>query len=203
MKYKNTNVPFVGNSLIKSKADGFRLKFWGNKIPVEIEEIVEIKLKIKIIPIPNLMSQCGVDAQITSDFTSIYVDLKNYENDTNRFRFSLAHELGHYVLHKNFYDDLNIASLSDVFNFINEIDTKEYSNLETQANKFGNYFLLPREELSKAREIIIKEVSKKYEVKDIDEKTLNSYLSGYMSPQFMVSSNAVEIALNDLNNFKK
>ncbi len=40
MKYKNIIVPFVGNPYIKKKADDFRLKFWGNKIPVEIEEIV-------------------------------------------------------------------------------------------------------------------------------------------------------------------
>jgi len=199
MKYKNITVPFVGNSYIKNKADQFRSKFWGKNIPVEIEEIVEIKLKIKIIPIPNLMAQCGVDAQITSDFTAIYVDQKNYENDTNRFRFSLAHEIGHYVLHEQFYRDLNISNFADATAFITEIDEEEYSHLEVQANKFGNYLLLPREELAKIRQNVLKEIGKKHDLANIDEKTLNSYLAGYISPQFLVSSGATEIALNDLN----
>lgn len=199
MKYKNITVPFVGNSYIKNKADQFRLKFWGNRIPVEIEEIVEIKLKIKIIPIPDLMTQCGVDAQITSDFKAIYVDQKNYENDTNRFRFSLAHEIGHYVLHEQFYRDLNISSFTDATAFIAEIDEEEYSHLEVQANKFGNYLLLPREELATIRRNVLKEISKKHDIANIDEKTLNSYLAGHIASQFLVSSGATEIALNDLS----
>ena len=203
MKYKNITVPFVGNSYIKNKADEFRLKFWGNDIPVEIEEIVEIKLKIKIIPIPNLMMQCGVDAQITSDFSAIYVDQKNYENDTNRFRFSLAHEIGHYVLHEKFYKELKIANFADIVAFIDEISEEEYSYLEVQANKFGNYLLLPREELLKISQDVLMEVSKKHDIKNIDEKTLNSYLAGFIASQFLVSSGATEIALNDLNNQKK
>lgn len=200
MKYKNIAVPFVENSYIKNKADEFRLKFWGNDIPVEIEEIVEIKLRIKIIPIPDLMGQCGVDAQMTSDFTAIYVDQKNYENDTNRFRFSLAHEIGHRILHEKFYKDLKIEDFADIVDFISEIDEKEYSYLEVQANKFGNYLLLPREELAKVRQEVLKEIAKKHDLKNIDEKTVNSYLAGYISSQFLVSSGATEIALNDLSN---
>jgi Zn-dependent peptidase ImmA (M78 family) len=202
MKYKNTIVAFIGNREIKNKADKCRLEFWNKDIPVEIEEIIEIKLKIKIIPIPNLMEQCGVDAQITSDFSAIYVDQKNYEKDTNRFRFSLAHELGHFILHKDFYKHLKIQELADIFAFISEIDTREYANLETQANKFANYFLIPRETLIKIRVEVLQEINKKHNIKNIDEKTINSYLAGYISSRFGVSSGALEIALNDLNNFQ-
>lgn len=202
MKYKNIVVPFIGNSQIKKMADEFRMRYWGTDIPVEIEEIIEIKLKIKIIPIPNLMAQCGVDAQITSDFSAIYVDQKNYEDDTNRFRFSLAHELGHYILHEKFYRSLKISNFADIEAFINEINPEEYSHLEVQANKFGNYLLLPREALAKIKREVISEISKKHNIQNIDEKTLNSYLAGYISPRFAVSSGATEIALNDLNNFK-
>jgi Zn-dependent peptidase ImmA (M78 family) len=203
MKYKNLTVPFVGNAFIKSKADNFRLKFWGVEIPIGIEEIIEIKLKIKIIPLPNLMQQLGVDAQITSDFSIIYVDQKGYENNTVRFRFSLAHELGHFILHKNFFENLKIMDLADIYAFFREIDAREYSNLEVQANKFANYFLIPRENLNKIKEDIMKEVRKKHDIENIDEKTLNSYLAGYIAPKFLVSSGAMEIAINDLNNFKK
>lgn len=202
MKYGKTIVPFVGNREIKQKADTFRKKVWGDAIPIEIEEIVELKMRIRIIPVPGFMKQCGVDAQISSDFASIYVDQDSYENERfkSRFRFSLAHELGHFVLHKNFYGGLKIDSLEDILAFISEINTREYSHFETQANKFANYFLVPREKLLQIRENILKEIGKKHNLEKVDEKTLNSYLAGYIAPDFLVSLGTLEIALNDLTN---
>ena len=98
---------------------------------------------------------------------------------------------------------MKISSFADAVDFINNIDAEEYSHLEVQANKFGNYLLLPRKELLKVRQEIIKEVSKKHNLKNIDEKTLNSYLASYISSKFLTSSGAAEIALNDLNNLEK
>lgn len=200
MEYKNTKVNFISNKEIRLKADDFRLKFWGKEIPVGVEEIVEIKLKMKIIPIPDMLNQCGMDAQVTSDFSAIYVDQRGYENDTSRFRFSLAHELGHLVLHKDFHEKLKISKLNDVMNFMNDIDIREYSFLEAQANKFAGYFLIPREDLGKIRVEAVKEISKEHDISSFDEKTINSYLAEQIAPKFAVSSGSAEIALNDLNN---
>lgn len=203
MKYKDTKIVFVSNEEIRNKADNFRLKYWKNEIPVGIEEIIELKLKIDIIPIPDLMSQCGLDAQITSDFSSIYVDQKNYENETSRFRFSLAHELGHLVLHRDFYEKLNILNMEQVYQFMDQISVDEYSYLEIQANKFANYFLVPRQELKNMRKHVIREkINERYDISTIDEKTLNTYISGHIAPLFLVSSGTIEIALNDLDNKK-
>lgn len=198
MKYKNITVPFIGNYEIKGKADNLRKKIWGNKIPVKIEIIIEIKLKIKIIPIPNLFKLCSVDSQINSDFSSILVDQDNYlYNETNRLYFSLAHELGHSILHKELFSNLGIKSIEDVISFINNVPEKEYSFLETQANKFASYFLLPRECLLNAR----KETIGQYKFRNIDERTVNSYIANNIAKKFDVSSSAAELALNDLNNF--
>lgn len=198
MKYKNITVPFIGNYEIKGKADNLRKKIWGNKIPVKIETIIEIKLKIKIIPIPNLFKLCSVDSQINSDFSSILVDQDNYlYNETNRLYFSLAHELGHSILHKELFSNLGIKSIEDVISFINNVPEKEYSFLETQANKFASYFLLPRECLLNAR----KETIGQYKFRNIDERTVNSYIANNIAKKFDVSSSAAELALNDLNNF--
>lgn len=199
MKYKNIAVPFVGSDEIKRKSDNLRKKIWGDKIPVEIETIIEIKLKIKIIPIPNLFKLCSVDSQISSDFSSIWVDQDSYLYDeTNRLYFSLAHELGHFILHKDLFSSLNIKSIDDVVAFINNIHEKQYSFLETQANKFASHFLLPREFLTGAREEIIE----RYKLKNIDNKMINSYIADNIAKKFNVSSLAAELALNDLNNHK-
>lgn len=42
-------------------------------IPIPIEEIVEIKLGIKLIPAPGLL-RLGIDAFLTHDFKEIYID---------------------------------------------------------------------------------------------------------------------------------
>lgn len=200
MKYKDITVPFVGDSEIKRKADEFREKFWGDKIPVEIEKIIEIKLKIKIIPIPNLFKLCSVDSQISSDFLSILVDHDSYlYNETNRIYFSLAHEFGHYVLHKNLFSSFKIKSIEDIISFINNIPEKQYSFLEAQANKFASHFLLPREFLLVAR----KEIVEKYKLKNINDKMINSYIADSIAKKFNTSSQATELALNDLNNFER
>lgn len=200
MKYKNIVIPFIESSEIKRKADDLRKKIWGNKIPIEIETIIEIKLKIRIIPIPNLFKFCSVDSQISSDFSCIFVDQDSYLSDgTNRLLFSLAHELGHYILHKNLFSSFGIKSVDDVVAFITEIPEKQYSFLETQANKFASQFLLPRDILAKSRG----EIVEKYKLKNMDEKMVNSYIADSIAKEFEVSSWAAELALSDLNNFSK
>jgi len=202
MKLENKNVPFIGNKEIKLKADSLRKRIWGDEIPVDIESIIEIKLKIRITPVPGFLKQFGVDALITSNFSEIYVDLDCYENEKlfHRFRFSLAHELGHYILHENYYRSLNLKSTDDILSFYNSDDYNR-SNLETQANKFANYFLVPREQLNQVKTNILKKIRNSYDISSVDEKTLNSYLANYIFPEFSVSAETAEIALNDLNNY--
>jgi len=105
MDYRKIRVSFLDNKEINKNADLFRKKHWNKLVPVDMEEIIEIKLKISLAPIPNLQNSFGVDAFITSNWQLIYVDRVSYldERFQNRLRFSLAHEIGHFVLHKNIY----------------------------------------------------------------------------------------------------
>ena len=197
MKYRNISVPFVGNRDIQKQADLFRNKTWGNAVPVKIEEIIEIKLKIKVIPIPSLLKLCSVDSQITSDFSSILVDNDCYINsETGRISFSLAHELGHSVLHKNLFESFKITSLEDVILFVRNVPERQYFYLESQANKFASYFLIPRDKLSGIRKNIVA----KHKLEKIEAKTANSYIANDIARLFQVSYQAAENALNDLNN---
>jgi len=65
MDYRKITVPFLNNKEIKKKADLFRKKHWGDSIPVDIEEIIELKLKIDIYPIPNLQNSFERDSYLT------------------------------------------------------------------------------------------------------------------------------------------
>ncbi len=54
MDYAKVNVPFLGNAKIKNRAESFRKRLWDSSIPVDIEKIIELKLKFNIIPSPGL-----------------------------------------------------------------------------------------------------------------------------------------------------
>ena len=93
------------------------------KIPVDIEEFLQFDLGIDIVPMPGLKDRVQAEAMISLDFTTIYVDNASYLNDKqwNRLKFSLAHELGHCVLHKDFLEQQNISSPEQWVNFMMDI----------------------------------------------------------------------------------
>lgn len=199
MDYKEFKAPFISNEDIKEQADLFRKKYWGDIIPVEIEIIIEGKLAIEIIPVPGLKRQCNADAFISSDWQSVSVDNEKYMDDSyyNRLRFSIAHEVGHFILHKDLYEDLKITSLDDFRSFQNDVPGNQYGYVETQANKFASYFLIPRNKLVKERALIIKDYA---EIADCNARVINGYIATPLGKKFGVSAEAMEIALNSMNN---
>lgn len=199
MDYQNVFVPFIGNKEIKRKADLFRKRYWGDIVPVNIEIIIEKKLSIEIIPRPGLRLQCNTDAFISSDWKNVFVDNDKYMDDSyyNRLRFSIAHEIGHMILHKRLYQDLKIKSMENFRNFLIEVPGKQYGYIETQANKFANYFLIPRNILINERQAILSEHK---DILAINAKQLNGYIATPLSKKFGVSAEAMEIALSELEN---
>ena len=201
MHYRNVRIPFLSNGKIKEEADLFRKKIWGDCVPIDIERIIDLKLQLYIIPIPNFLKECNIDALISSDFKSISVDKNEYEDERlhGRLRFSLAHEIGHFILHKRIYSSFGIKNQGDYYKLYEFLPPKQYSYLEVQACKFANYFLVPREKLLEERG---KQINKKGNpdwFKSVDTKTLNSYIAIPLSKIFEVSEEVITIALGDLD----
>lgn len=199
MDYRKIIVPFLNIQTIKKQADLFRQKFWDDTIPIEIEDIIDLKLKLDIIPLKELLKLCDTDALITSNWNSVYVDYDKYLDDRyrNRLRFSFAHEIGHFILHKNIYATFGIKNFPDFYRLIEQIPQEQYGYLETQANKFANHLLVPRNRLILEQKKVM-ERNKSDDFKKIDIKTLNSYLAIPISKIFGVSEEVIEIALNDI-----
>jgi Zn-dependent peptidase ImmA (M78 family) len=61
----------------------------------------------------------------------------------NRYRFTLAHELGHLYLHRDLYEELRFASVSEWKRFQEEVDETDYGWLEYQAYAFAGLVLVP------------------------------------------------------------
>lgn len=197
MDYSSVKVPFLNKSEIEAKAKKFRDRYANNLIPIDIEGIIEFKLGMEIIPIPGLKNNCDTDAFITSNWKAISVDNDSYLKDSyqNRLRFSLAHEIGHFVLHKNIYDTFSINEPEDFYKFISDIPGEQYGYLETQASKFANHLLVPRDILKKEKDKLLKGDSI---FEGIGSDTIHSYIAGPLSSIFGVSVKVAEIALSDL-----
>jgi len=112
-------------------------------IPTPIEEIAEIKCGLDIIPLPGLRSLLEVDGFISSDLTCITVDQFILEKRVNRYRFTLAHELGHWYLHRDLYAELSFGSVSEWKQFQMAVDETDYGWLEYQAYAFAGLILVP------------------------------------------------------------
>lgn len=196
-------MPFLDKIEIKKKADAFRKKFWGNSLPVDIEKIINFKIGIKIIPVPNLRRFCDIDAQISFNLQFIYVDTDLYEDQRqqNRLRFSFAHEIGHYILHKNIYSKLKLTNIYKFRQLITEqISEQQYGYLETQANKFAGYLLVPREKIEIEKTKLTERLKEDPEfIKITDNKLQSSYLAIPLANIFGVSTEVIEIVLSENN----
>ena len=116
-----------------------------NNLPVPIEEIVEIKMGIALYAIPGIKPLLGIDAFINSDFTQITVDENSLTAFTQRARFSIAHEIGHSILHKEWYRKHGPQSIEDYLTFHERIDAKSYKFIEIQAHTFAGLVLVPKD----------------------------------------------------------
>jgi Zn-dependent peptidase ImmA (M78 family) len=116
-------------------------------IPIDIEKLLDNQLRLNIIPFPNLLNNFEINAFTSSDLRKIYVDEYLYTNLEQQFRFTLAHELGHNILHSKIYRQVSIKDISSYVDFLNKIDEREYSYLEFQANCFAGLFLIPSKHL--------------------------------------------------------
>lgn len=116
-------------------------------IPIPIEYIIEYHLRLDIVPMPNLQRDFDIDGYTSIDLTTIYVDEFVYENRFYRYRFTLAHEIGHVVLHKRYFKQIQFKSIVDWKNFIKQLDRDDRSKLEFQGYAFGGLLLAPPKQL--------------------------------------------------------
>jgi len=187
------NVPFVSDDQIFHIAENF-LKNYNpsNILPVPIESIAEQQLNLMILPIQDLEVQCEVAGSISKDFNAILIDEKTYINQEKRARFTIAHEVGHCVLHKEIFSKANGSySKREFVVFQNSLDGTNHKRLEIQAFRFAEEVLCPRQMFSDVVQETIEELGGTGSMIITDvEKILNR-----VSQEFLISSKA---ALNKL-----
>ena len=136
-------IPYRANLEISQLAQDILSEYgYINGNPVDVEAICENYFKLTLIPMYQLKSLHGVDAYVTSDFR-IMVDQTCFEENSPRYRFSLAHELAHYVLHAEAYKKLAISDIQTHLSVQNQLSAEELKKIEQQAYRFAGCLLLP------------------------------------------------------------
>lgn len=152
-------VPRLNYEEIRKKANSFLEEHHpAITIPIPIEEIAEFKLKLDIVPLPGLRN-IDVDGFLNSDLSAISVDQAILEHvNPSRYRFTLAHEIGHLVLHSQLYRESNVQNISSYQEFVRNLPQYLLNKVEWQAYCFAGLVLVPAEQLKYQAKRIAKEV---------------------------------------------
>ena len=122
-------------------------------LPVDVFTVAELDLRLDIIPFDDLFAKYGMDAMLRQDLTGIYVDAEAYQLlekgpiwKQKRLRFTFAHELGHFVLHREEATSRRFSDFPAFFRWLHEESPTRY-RIEQEANEFAGRLLVPRERI--------------------------------------------------------
>jgi Zn-dependent peptidase ImmA (M78 family) len=188
-------------SYIRDLADKIRNQYLKpvDKIPVDIEKLIEIHLGLEIVSAINLKSETDIVGVLMSDLRTIYVDRTVYYEDkfSNLYRFTLAHELGHYFLHQ---EDIKALAFSNVQEWVDwrlAMDEEDLDWYEKQASEFAGRILVPIDplkELFLSQENRIRDFLNGEERIDMEEMALEA-VSRVLCSSFGVSMQVIETRL--------
>lgn len=136
---------------VREKAEEFRKKYVSPRdlVPVPVEDILELDLGILPCPKQGLIAEIDVDGFLSKDLKHLYVDEDIYNNpkQRNRLRFTYAHEIGHYVLHKEEIQSCQFRTEEDWIHFREDMSKDDWSWFEYQAYEFAGRLLVPVDQL--------------------------------------------------------
>lgn len=188
MKIKPT-IPYKSKESIDDIANKV-LKDYGfnNVIPVDIEKLVET-IGFRIVPI---FSENNFKGCLFLKTMEIGVKLAFFdENKENIYRFTIAHELAHYIMHNRIYSIFNGSSINEWIDFYFN-NTHIITRAEIQADIFASFILMPS--------LLLNEDVKKYEemFKSYDNDIKKDRIEYEISKKYKVSKKTAQIRLENL-----
>jgi len=147
---RHFKAPFIPGERIWQQADRLRATHpAGRELPVNVLDLAEFDLHLDLVPVDGLREQLDLDALLMGDLKSILVDKRAFMSPRleYRLRFSVAHEIGHLILHRDIYAGLQHATAVEWFDYISGIPDVEYGWVEWQAYEFAGRLLVPADAL--------------------------------------------------------
>lgn len=169
--------------------------------PIDVFTFLEVDLGLDPIPFDDLLSKYRVEAAIKADFSGIYLDAEQYtlmekgpEWKLNRLRFTVAHELAHYFLHRNLPQTSHFASLTDFAKWTANYDGHKYT-AEQEANEFAGCLLVPKMRLGQLFDEFASEANRLMP-NFMDSGQLRDKFAERVAPRFGVNSQVIAIRLD-------
>lgn len=149
-------IRWIPNEEIQRHAETFLSQYWDGTLPVDVEYIAEYCLKISVLPLPGLKANIEGDGFITRDFKEIHLD---FDQHSVRQRFTIAHELGHFVLHKEFIENLSTTPDIQAWKTLYaSLPEQDLNSMEYQAYEFAGCLLVPQSHLQDAFDDLLPEM---------------------------------------------
>jgi len=185
------NVQHLTYNQIRSAAEAFLTGAHpSKKIPIPIEQIIEFQMGLDIVPLPGLLEAYDVDGFTSSDLSEISVDQFVYEHRPARYRFTLAHEVGHVVLHAELFHTHRFRGIEAWKRFLMGVPELDYSRLEWQAYSFGGLVLVPGDVLQQELKVAVKQVKAQGLSKETD--FAKALITDMVATRFGISSEVIE-----------
>lgn len=139
------NVPFLSFDEIEEITNNLILGISDTIQPTNLNYIVQ-NYNLNLITDENLgfNDEKEILGKISFKDNSIYIS-SQLENDIHRWRFTLAHELGHHFLHTKLLSDKYCEAIDTDLSINNlaVIDNQSVKRIEYQANLFASSILMP------------------------------------------------------------
>ena len=112
-----------------------------------------------------------------------------------RYRFSLAHEVGHLLLHSDLYRGVQLRSFDDWLSFQDTLDPQLRDSLEWQARSLAGRILVPVEPLLREAQAVLESVKDRLP-KGVKGEVLFGRLAIPLADTFNVHDEVVRIRLS-------
>lgn len=172
-----------------------------DRTPLDVFTFLEVDLRIDPIPFDDLTAKYRVEAAITADFTGIYLDAEQYalmergpEWKLNRLRFTVAHELAHFFLHRDLPQKEHFSSLPNFARWTENYGGRKYT-IEQEANEFSGRLLVPESRLRSLFDEFAVE-AERLVPNFMQSSTLRDKFAERVAPRFGVNAQVVAIRLD-------
>lgn len=179
---------------MREEARIFLDEFWSEgTAPVDIEQIADVRAGLDIVPMRGIFRAYEINGFLSNDMKSVFVDEEIAGGATlHRYRFTLAHELGHWYLHEPLYEAARFANVRDFARFRDDLPPKDRANCEWQASQFAGLILVPPDALRQTLELALERARNAGIGKiDLANDALRDYVGEWIGRRLEVSASVV------------
>ena len=187
-------IQFYDIPTLEKLATEFLSQFHDKKrLEVDVEYILEGKLGYTVLHFSSLTEFHGIEAALLSKRKVIYVDQYLMDYKERKYRFTLAEEIAHIILHKDLYADCN--DIDDMYTVYEKISAEDYHRMDRNAKYLAGAILFPAESF-KNRAIEIYESIDREKVKTNEEVIYK--IATQLTEDFNVGDYATAIRFGNL-----